>query len=111
MVRDKLIGAQQRTNRILAIEGFMRIAAGISVVLFVAAIAACSSKKPPQDSNSPAYQAGKAAHGLAKETGKVAEKAARALREGAKEAHEGWKEAAREDREKRAKAAKDAKKQ
>ena len=81
----------------------MRIVVPIAAVFFSVAITACSTPKPRQDNNSAAYQAGKAAHGLAKETGKVAEKAAHALREGAREAHEGWKEAAREDHEKRAK--------
>ena len=87
----------------------MRLGAAISAIVFALGIAACSWRKPDssekarQDSKSAAYQAGKAAHGLAKETGKVAGKAARGLREGAREAHEGWKEAAREDRAKRAK--------
>jgi hypothetical protein len=56
--------------------------------------------RPPQNPDSLAYKAGKAAHDVAKETGKAAREAGRKLDEAARNASEGWKEGAREDRAK-----------
>jgi hypothetical protein len=62
---------------------------------------AASREATPEDKNSAAFKAGKAAHKLANETGKVAAAAGRKLQESAHKAHEGWKEQTKEDRDRK----------
>ena len=60
-----------------------------------------AAARESQQKNPGAFQAGKAAHEIARESGKLAEKAGRKLAEEAHAAHEGWKAQARADRAKK----------